>query len=114
MEKKLLEAIQIIITKCSQEAIRQALETKRAFENKDPTTQSRYSILLEKVFSEGVIFTPAEKDVLANALSVETDGKSVNFNMRLTVQEKAQLMVEAENQGFTSLSEYVRSKLFPQ
>jgi len=112
MDNKLLEAIQIIIKKSSPEAVRQALETKKAFENKAPETQARYDVLLERVFSEGVVFTLAEKEILANALSVEGDGKSVSLNLRLTVPEKTQLMVEAENLGYKSLSDYARYKLF--
>lgn len=110
MTDPLLEAIQIIIRKCSPGVEKLALETKRDFEKKSPLAAARYSHLLECVFSEGVEFTPAEKEVLASALTQEDDSKSVYMNIRLTAAEKATLAIAAENEGIT-LSDYVRNKL---
>ena len=105
-----LEAIQIIIKKCSPGIEKLALETKRDFEKKSPIAQARYAHLLECVFSEGFEFTAEEKEILAGALTQESDGKTVYLNIRLTAAEKAKLAIAAETEGIT-LSDYVRNKL---
>lgn len=111
MEKELfLEAIKIIVARCSIEVIQQALAAKRLYENNSPMASARYSHLLEAVFADGVQFTPEEKQVLAKGLSLDEDGKSVVLNVRMSQIEKTKLAVEAESRGIT-LSEYARRKL---
>jgi len=106
------EAIRVILMKCSQEIVREALITQRSFALKSPMAQTRYSRLLEKAFASGVEFTADEKAILAGVLDEIPPNalREVKITVRLTVAEKEELRNAAKAAG-QSFSDYVRERL---
>jgi len=107
----LLEAIRIIVAKCSQHVAQEAIFTKRAYELNSPVANTRYDHLVQMALADQQAgFTPEERQILADALSLEGTNRSVILSVRLSATEKATLAAEAELATMT-LSEYARRKL---
>ena len=107
-----IAALKLIIAR-SPRAAEEAIRTIAAARNNSPVVQIRYLNTLQRALADPeATFSPDERDLLADGIETpESESREFMLRVRLTDTERSMLQAAADETG-TSMSEYVRRKLF--
>ena len=111
----MIDALRIIAAR-SPYAGGQAMQCIRAIQAKSPVVKDRYNRVVDMAFGDPQAeFTPEERQLIAIYIDGgDGENKTQVVHWRVTPSEYADLKQLTEDGGYNSMSDYLRSQVWPE